>query len=311
MSILFHCTWHDSKEWLQKFKKRFKDNKIYTLKDKPDLSKIEFAFIWELNNTTLKQMNNVKALFSLGAGVDHILSLKNYRGQLVVRLKDPLMAERMANHILSQILFYQLNLKFYQRAQQKNKWITKFHQSELNNSLTIGILGVGYLGSFVGKQLQKNGYNVIGFKNSKPKKKYPFSIFYKKNNLKKFLHQSDVVACILPSTSDTYHMINKNFLQAMKKKVLLINVGRGSTLCEKELIAHLRKNKNFFVSLDVFKKEPLIKKSPLWNMSNVTITPHVASLTQVDIITDQMYKKFIEFKKNKKIKTDVDLRKGY
>jgi len=223
MSILFHCTWHDSKEWLQKFKKRFKNNKIYTLKDKPDLSKIEFAFIWELNNTTLKQMNNVKALFSLAAGVDHILSLKNYRGQLVVRLKDPLMAERMANHILSQILFYQLNLKFYQRAQQKNKWIKKFHQSELNNSLTIGILGVGYLGSFVGKQLQKNGYNVIGFKNSKPKKKYPFSIFYRKNNLKKFLHQSDVVACILPSTSDTYHMINKNFLQAMKKKIILIN----------------------------------------------------------------------------------------
>ena len=56
MSILFHCTWHDSKEWLQKFKKRFKGNKIYTLKNKPDLSKIESAFIWELNNNILKQM---------------------------------------------------------------------------------------------------------------------------------------------------------------------------------------------------------------------------------------------------------------
>ena len=311
MSILFHCTWHDSKEWLQKFKKRFKDNKIYTLKDKPDLSKIEFAFIWELNNTTLKQMNNVKALFSLGAGVDHILSLKNYRGQLVVRLKDPLMAERMANHILSQILFYQLNLKFYQRAQQKNQWITKFQQSELNNSLTIGILGVGYLGSFVGKQLQKNGYNVIGFKNSKPKKKYPFSIFYKKNNLKKFLHQSDVVACILPSTSDTYHMINKNFLQAMKKKVLLINVGRGSTLCEKELIAHLRKNKNFFVSLDVFETEPLTKISPLWKIPNVTITPHIASMTLIDSAVEYIYKKYRQYKKNGKIKSDVNFKKGY
>ncbi len=311
MSILFHCTWHDSKEWLQKFKKRFKGNKIYTLKDKPDLSKIEFAFIWELNNTTLKQMNNVKALFSLGAGVDHILSLKNYRGQVVVRLKDPLMAERMANHILSQILFYQLNLTFYQRAQQKNKWITKFYQSELNNNLTIGILGVGYLGSFAGKQLQKNGYNVIGFKNSKPNKKYPFSIFYKKNNLKKFLHQSDVVVCILPSTSDTYHMINKNFLQAMKKKVLLINAGRGSTLCEKELIAHLRKNKNFFVSLDVFETEPLTKISPLWKIPNVTITPHIASITLIDSAVEYIYKKYRQYKKNGKIKSDVNFKKGY
>ena len=311
MSILFHCTWHDSKEWLQKFKKRFKDNKIYTLKDKPDLSKIEFAFIWELNNTTLKQMNNVKALFSLGAGVDHILSLKNYRGQLVVRLKDPLMAERMANHILSQILFYQLNLKFYQRAQQKNKWITKFHQSELNNSLTIGILGVGYLGSFVGKQLQKNGYNVIGFKNTKPNTNYPFPVFYKKSNIKKFLRQSDVVACILPSTSDTHHMVNRNFLKEMKKTALLINVGRGSTLHEKALVAHLKKYKQFYASLDVFEKEPLSTSSSLWKLPNVTITPHIASFTLVDTAVEYIYKKYKQYKKNGKIKSDVNLIKGY
>ena len=97
----------------------------------------------------------------------------------------------------------------------------------------------------------------------------------------------------------------------MKKDSLLINVGRGATINELDLISHLKKNKNFFVSLDVFKKEPLIKKSPLWKMNNVTITPHVASLTQVDIITDQMYKKFLFFKKNKKIKSNVNLIKGY
>ena len=311
MSILFHCPWHDSKEWLQKIKKRFKDNKIYTLKNKPDLSKIEFAIIWDLSNTVLKQMNNVKVLFSLGAGVDHIISLKSYRGQPVIRLKDPFMAERMANHILSQIFFYQLNLKSYQKAQQKNKWIIKYQEPNHNNSLTIGILGVGYLGSFVGKQLQKHGYKVIGFKNSKPKIKYPFSVFYKKNNLKKFLHQSDVVACILPSTSDTYNMINKNFLQAMKKKVLLINVGRGSALCEKDLIAHLRKNKHFFASLDVFEIEPLAKISPLWKIPNVTITPHIASITLIDSAVEYIYKKYRQYKKNGKIKNDVNFKKRY
>ena len=58
-------------------------------------------------------------------------------------------------------------------------------------------------------------------------------------------------------------------------------------------------------------KEPLNKKSPLWKMKNVTVTPHVASLTQVDVITEQMFKKFLSFKKNKRIKSDVDLKKGY
>ena len=105
MRILFHCSWYNSKEWLETIKKQFINNKIYTLKDKPDLSKIECAIIWDVSNYTLNKMNNVKILFSLGAGVEHITELKSYSGQPIIRLKDPFMAERMANHVLSQILF--------------------------------------------------------------------------------------------------------------------------------------------------------------------------------------------------------------
>ena len=311
MRILFHCPWHNSKEWLETIKKQFKNNKIYTLKDKPDLSKIECAIIWNISNYTLSKMGNVKILFSLGAGVDHITELKSYCGQPIIRLKDPFMAERMANHVLSQILFYQLNLKSFQEAQSINKWMSKYDEPALNNNMIIGILGVGYLGSFVGKQLQQYGYNIIGFKNSKPNVKYPFPVFFKKNDLKKFLHQCDVLICILPSTSKTYHMIDRNFLQKMKKKALLINVGRGSTIYEKELITHLKKYKHFYASLDVFEKEPLPKSSPLWKFPNVTVTPHIGSLTVVDTAVKYMYKKYQQYKKNGKIKNDVNLLKGY
>ena len=310
MSIFFYCSWHNSKEWLKIIKKYFKNNKIYTLKDRPDFSKIEYAIIWKASNAVLKKMQNVKVLFSMGAGIDHIIELKSYRGQPIIRLKDTFMAERMTNHILSQILFYQLNLKKYQIAQMKNKWIED-QEPVLNNNIKIGILGVGFLGSFVGKQLQKLGYNVIGFKNSKPKNRYFFPVFYKKNNLKKFLQQSDIIAAILPSTPGTYRMIDKKFLQNMKNKALLINVGRGSTLYEKPLIAHLKKNQQFFVSLDVFEEEPLPKSSTLWQLPNVTITPHVASLTVVDTAVKYMHSKYLQYKKNGKIKNDVNIKKGY
>ena len=256
-------------------------------------------------------MSNVKILFSLGAGVDHITELQSYCGQTIIRLKDPFMAERMANHVLSQILFYQLKLKSFQEAQLKNKWLVKYKEPALNNNITIGILGVGYLGSFVGKQLQKHGYNIVGFKNTKPNTNYPFPVFYKKSSIKKFLRQSDVVACILPSTSDTHHMVNRNFLKEMKKTALLINVGRGSTLHEKALVAHLKKYKQFYASLDVFEKEPLSKSSSLWKLPNVTITPHIASLTLVDTAVEYIYKKYKQYKKNGKIKSDVNLIKGY
>ena len=311
MRILFHCPWHNSKEWLETIKKQFKNNKIYTLKDKRDLSKIECAIIWNISNYTLSKMSNVKILFSLGAGVDHITELKSYCGQPIIRLKDPFMAERMANHVLSQILFYQLNLKSFQEAQSINKWMSKYDEPILNNNMIIGILGVGYLGSFVGKQLQQYGYNIIGFKNSKPNVKYSFPVFFKKNSLKKFLRQCDVLICILPSTPETYHMIDGNFLQEMKKKALLINVGRGPTLYEKALIIHLKKYKQFYASLDVFETEPLPKSSPLWQFPNVTITPHIGSLTVVDTAVKYMYKKYQQYKKNGKIKNDVNLLKGY
>jgi len=97
----------------------------------------------------------------------------------------------------------------------------------------------------------------------------------------------------------------------MKKKALLINVGRGSTLYEKELITHLKKHKQFYASLDVFEKEPLPKSSPLWKFPNVTVTPHIGSLTVVDTAVKYMYKKFQQYKKNRKIKNDVNLLKGY
>ena len=97
----------------------------------------------------------------------------------------------------------------------------------------------------------------------------------------------------------------------MKKKVLFINVGRGSAINEKDLIFYLKKNKQFQASLDVFNVEPLPKKHPFWKLPNVTITPHVASLTGIESAINQIYTKIKKFKKNKKIKSDVDLIKGY
>ena len=106
-------------------------------------------------------------------------------------------------------------------------------------------------------------------------------------------------------------MIDKKFLKLMKKNSLLISVGRGLVVNEKHLSNHLKKNKFFYASLDVFKSEPLSKNHVLWSLPNITITPHVASLTVVRSAVNYMYKRYQEFKKNNKIKNDVNLKKGY
>ena len=312
MAILVYTTFSDKKNWEKKIKKKFKNEKIISIKDKNNFKEVKYAIVWNLPNHILKQLKNLKIIFSMGAGVDHILNLQSYANTPIVRLKDPAMGERMANYVLSQILKFQLHLSVYFRGQLKNKWIDKIDSFEplANHQLTVGILGTGFLGTYVANYLKKINYNVIGFKKKKINKKFDFQIFYKEK-IQRFIKLSDIIVSVLPSTNETINFIDTKFLSMMKKNSLLINVGRGDSINEKDLIKHIKSNKTFFASLDVFNKEPLVKSHIFWTHPNVTVTPHIASITVIGSAIEQIYKRFLEYKKTGKIINDVNLKKGY
>ena len=309
MNILFHASFANKDEFLKSLKKIFIPHKIYTLDQNIPLDKIEVALVWNLPDKILKKLKNLKIIFSLGAGVDHILKLPSYKNTPIIRIQDPNMRSRMLNHVLSQILIYQLKLNEYNKAQQKNIWLDE-RLTALNMDLTIGILGLGYLGKFIANKLKSLDYNVIGYKNTISAAKYSIPIYYKKS-LKTFLKLSDIIVSVLPATKETRDLINKSFLNQMKKKSLLINIGRGSSLNEMDLLKHIKQNNFFFASLDVFKKEPLPKNSKLWKNQNITVTPHVAAITDVDSSINYIFSKFEQFRTNGKIKSDVKIKNGY
>ena len=309
MNILFHASFANKDEFLKSLKKKFIPHKIFTLDQNIPLDKIEVALVWNLPDKILKKLKNLKIIFSLGAGVDHILKLPSYKNTPIIRIQDPNMRSRMLNHVLAQILIYQLKLTEYNKAQQKNIWLDERHTS-LNKDLTIGILGFGYLGKFIANKLKSLDYNVIGYKNTISAAKYSIPIYYKKS-LKTFLKLSDIIVSVLPATKETRDLINKSFLNQMKKKSLLINIGRGSSLNEMDLLKHIKQNNFFFASLDVFKKEPLPKNSKLWKNQNITVTPHVAAITDVDSSINYIFSKFEQFRTNGKIKSDLKIKNGY
>ena len=116
---MFYSTFANQNKWRYYLKKKFKNNKIFEINDNFDFKNIEVAIVWNLPNVILKKLSNLKVIFSLGAGVDHILRLNHYKQTPIIRIKDPNMRERMFNHTLSQILNFQLKLTHYQKAQQK------------------------------------------------------------------------------------------------------------------------------------------------------------------------------------------------
>ena len=312
MTILFYTTFSDRRIWKKEIKKYFKNAKIISINDKKYFKDVEYAIIWNLPDKILKQLKNLKIIFSQGAGVDHILNLPSYNQTPIVRLKDPIMGDRMANHVLSQILNFQLHSTTYFNFQTKKIWVDDLELLTplQNKKITIGILGCGFLGTYIAKTLKKLDYKVIGYKKNKNNRSYNFPIYFNKQ-INEFIKLSNIIVVLLPSTKDTKNFIDKKFFLKMKKNSLLINVGRGVTLNEKDLIKHLKSNKNFFASLDVFHKEPLPLNSKLWSHPNVIITPHIASITVIESAVQQMYLRYKKFKKTGKIISDVNLKNGY
>ena len=309
MNIFFYATYSNEKDFLINLKKKFKYDNVYSIRDRLDYIKVDVAMVWNIPDKIFKKLINLKVIFSIGAGVDHILKLSNVKNLPIIRIKDSFMRERMFNHVLSQILIFQLKLKLYDEAQKKKIWLNERY-TPLNNDLTIGFLGLGYIGKYVALKINKLGYNVIGFKRQKLKKSSILKIYDNKSHTS-FIKSSDIIVSILPDTPNTKNFINTQFLKKMKKKSLLINIGRGSAINENDLIKHTKINSKFCASLDVFKTEPLEKKHKFWEIKNITITPHVAAITDIDSSINFLYKKFLIFKKNKKIKSDVNIKLGY
>ena len=290
-------------------KKYFKNEKIISIKDYKKFNDVNCAIIWNLPDDILSRLKNLKVIFSMGAGVDHILKLNNYNKKIpIIRIKDEQMGERIANYSLAQILNYQLNFKIFQNSQIKNYWSGERTPID-NKNLTVGIFGLGFLGKHIARLLNKLNYNVIAYKKSSTKVKNVK--IYTGKNIITFIKNSDVIISILPSTFQTHNIIDKKFLNMMKKHSCLINIGRGNTIEEKDLLNHLKKNKNFFAYLDVFKNEPLESSSQFWKLPNVTITPHVAGVTAIEPSVKYMYSVYKTIKMNKKVRSDVNLSNGY
>ena len=310
MTILFHNTTFDKIDvWKKTIKKYFKNEKIISIKDYKKFNDVKYAIIWNLPDETLAKLKNLKIIFSMGAGIDHILKLKNYNRKIpIIRIKDPKMGERIANYSLAQILNYQLNFKIFQNSQNKKYWSGERTPID-NENLTVGILGLGFLGSYIAKKLIKLNYNVIAYK--KTSKQFLNINVYTKKNIIKFIKNSDVIVSILPATPETDNIINESFLKKMKKKSCLINIGRGNAIDETALVKHLKRNKDFFVYLDVFKNEPLKSSNKLWSLSNVSITPHVAGVTAIDSAVKYMFQKYQIYINNHKLKSDVKTNKSF
>ncbi|KAL1512578.1 hypothetical protein ABEB36_002150 [Hypothenemus hampei] len=225
----------------------------------------------------------------------------------------------MGEYVIGNIIFWERNYFKVKENQIKKIWDCTVcpHDHRSLRDLTIGILGIGAIGSAIGRALKTLGATVYGFGRratvslESPDLKH-FSKYYTKDNVKELLSSVDYIVNVLPRTEETNNFLGNKLLEICKgKNVTFINIGRGNIIKETELIDALTNQWISGAILDVFESEPLPATSQLWNFPNVFITPHISGNSRTQDTAENFKINFQRFQRNEPLLQQIDFVKGY
>ncbi len=223
----------------------------------------------------LASFPNLRLVASFGAGVEHLVGAPDLPEDVgIVRTVDSALAHGMAEYVVTAIADWRRGTKGYRHDQELGRWRPRGYAF----SSTVVLLGMGRMGLAVDQALGAVGHRVIGWSRSGRSLDGVECVAGRKV-LGEVLSEADVVVCLLPLTPDTEGILGCEFFSVMKEGSLLVNVGRGAHMIEDDLIAALDVGRPGHAVLDVFREEPLPASHPFWKNSAITITPHVAALT--------------------------------
>lgn len=271
---------------------------------------VDYALSFRPPPGLFKSLPNLKAVFSLGAGVDGFLLDKDYPRQVpLVRFVNKWLALEMAQYTVLHTLMHHRQQRLFDNFQKAQQWRQGIPQRKTADT-RVGIMGLGEIGQMAGERLRDLGFPVAGW--SRTKKNVPgIESFAGDAELKPFLARTDILTCLLPLTPATRGILNRKTFAEMPVGAVVINAARGGHLVERDLIAALDSNHLSGATLDVFETEPLPADNPLWTHPKVTVTPHVAGLTDpreaARFVTEGMAK----VERGEKLSDVLDFERGY
>ena len=270
-------------------------------------NEVEFAVVWNHPEGLLVNYPNLKAISSYGHGADGLLEDSNLpEGVPLVRLTSETMAEWMSEYLLAVVLLKRRELLQYVGISGFIEWGT----AARHPGNQVSILGLGYLGQAAAQAFLKMGFDVSGWSRS-IKEVEGVRCFSGYDALAEMLLKTDYLVNLLPLTTETTDLLNKETLIKLKRGAYLINVGRGQTLVEEDLIPLLDNGQLSGACLDVFRTEPLAEAHPFWKHKKILITPHNSSSTPADSVAPQILENYKRAISGRKLLNLIDLSHGY
>jgi len=235
----------------------------------------EVIAAWQIPPAVMERAGRLRWIHATAAGVDTMLFPAVQEGQVLLTSSVGVHTTGLPEHIMALVLLFSRRLHVAVRNQTAHRWDRASTIGEEVAGRTLGVLGLGMIGRALAHRAAAFGMRVIGTKRT-PEPVPHVERILPPEGTDEVLRESDFVAVILPLTPQTRGLIDARALGLMKRTAVLINVGRGPVVQEAALIAALRAGTIAGAGLDVFEREPLPADSPLYDMENVVVTPHVS-----------------------------------
>jgi glyoxylate/hydroxypyruvate reductase len=300
--------------WKSRFDDVCKDRRVLLLPNIAlDPAEVHYAAVWKPAPGELAAFPNLRVIFNLGAGVDALMADSSLPKVPLVRVAVADLTDRMTEYVVLHVLMHHRQEPYLRACQREKRWQPRIQWPA--SAISVGIMGLGTLGSNAAEVLRRLGFRVSGWSNS-PKQIDGIACFHGEAQLDAFLGQTDILVCLLPLTSDTRHILNRGlFLKLSRNSPIgapvLINAGRGGLQNETDILKCLDDGTLGAASLDVFANEPLPADSRFWMHPNVILTPHNAADTDPDEISKYVAQQIDRFEAGAPLENVVDPNRGY
>ncbi|HEX6141749.1 MAG TPA: glyoxylate/hydroxypyruvate reductase A [Geminicoccaceae bacterium] len=274
MALLFISPDDPAELWRDELTRRMPELDVRIWPETGPPEDVEVALVWRPPAGALRALPNLKAILSLGAGIDGLIADPTLPDVPVAKMVDPSLTRTMSEYVLATVLRHHRGLDRFERAQRERRWDYAFPPQA--SERRVGIMGQGELGSDAARVLRAHGFQVAGWSRT-PKEIEGVDSFAGDDGLGPFLARTDILVCLLPLTASTRGILGRATFERLPDHAYVINAARGAHLVDDELIAALDGGRLAGATLDVFHEEPLPGTSPLWAHPKVLITPHVAS----------------------------------
>ncbi|AGF80092.1 phosphoglycerate dehydrogenase-like oxidoreductase (plasmid) [Desulfocapsa sulfexigens DSM 10523] len=271
---------HLIQPWIDRMTPLLPEFDFISWHDNPDQDLVEYVIGWCPDARWINGFPNIKAVVSVGSGVDHIIHLDELKDTIpVIRTVSDDLIQRVREFAALSVLSWHRQFPQIIENNSIREW--KRFSMETSSYYKVGVMGYGSMGKAVAETLSSLGYNVSVWANSK--RDLPYNYYYGRDSLSKFAKDLDILICLLPLTNETENILNEELMRSMNQGGCVINFARGAHLVDDDLFKVLDDSHLSAAYLDGFREEPLPYNSKFLSHEKVIVTFHSAGYISPDI----------------------------